>query len=582
MKLSNLNKYFYFFIYLFISVTPLKTEEAIDIWKKKSNNGTTEEKPITSDKLNIKDTNLKKVLSKKIIQENTINSSDVLEETKSLFGIYDPEENNFKLNMWSNTDGKEIRKIFSRIDKIKLSSVAEEIFIKTIMTHSFSPKSNLSEEEFLELKINWLIKNKKDALLEKFLNTNKEFKNKKKIISYLVDKNIAKAQLNEGCKKSEFISKEIRDSYLDKFKIYCLIFNDKKSEAQLNFDILKEQGLSDNFFDSKINFLLGINEKSDNKIKDNNLLNFYLSSITVKNFNYEPNAKTDKFIWEYMNAANLVKLEDLQDKEKIKTLEAAAKIGTFDKIKIFEIYKKQSFELNKLINAEELYQSLDGIDARALIYQKYLLSDNPANKIKLLLVLKDLFKKDDLSNVYTVFMSDRFKELRLKKIPAAYEEVVEKHIISEDEYSLGKIKYDDKVLHRSKVLRYYTEEDTPSQKTQKDLNNVYKKIKKNKKYFFSAKDLVLIESLANDGFVTPKEIKYKEFAKKYSVPDSLITLVANREIGLLALKFVEIIGQDDVYNLDPETIYFITNILNKAQLTKFRNKILVTALPLRV
>ena len=209
MKLSNLNKYFYFFIYLFISVTPLKTEEAIDIWKKKSNNGTTEEKPITSDKLNIKDTNLKKVLSKKIIQENTINSSDVLEETKSLFGIYDPEENNFKLNMWSNTDGKEIRKIFSRIDKIKLSSVAEEIFIKTIMTHSFSPKSNLSEEEFLELKINWLIKNKKDALLEKFLNTNKEFKNKKKIISYLVDKNIAKAQLNEGCKKSEFISKEI-------------------------------------------------------------------------------------------------------------------------------------------------------------------------------------------------------------------------------------------------------------------------------------------------------------------------------------------------------------------------------------
>ena len=132
------------------------------------------------------------------------------------------------------------------------------------------------------------------------------------------------------------------------------------------------------------------------------------------------------------------------------------------------------------------------------------------------------------------------------------------------------------------MLRYYTEEDTPPQKTQKDLNNVYKKIKKNKKYFFSAKDLVLIESLANDGFVTPKEINYKEFAKKYSVPDSLITLVANRESGLLALKFVEIIGQDDVYNLDPETIYFITNILNKAQLTKFRNKILVTALPLRV
>ncbi|MDC0472880.1 hypothetical protein OAN27_02770 [Pelagibacteraceae bacterium] len=582
MKLINLNKYFYFFIYLFISVTPLKTEEAIDIWKKEINKSTSKEKSISSDNLSIKNKNSKNELSKKIIQEKTISSSNILEESKSLLGIYDPEENNFKLNMWSNTDGKEIKKIFSRINKIKLSSVAEDIFIKTIMTHSFSPKSNLSEEEFIDLKINWLIQNKKDDLLEEFLNRNKEFKNKKKIISYLVDKNIAKAQLNEGCKKSEFISKEIRDSYLEKFKVYCLIFNNKKSEAQLNFDILKEQGLTDSFFESKINFLLGINEKPDNKIKDNNLLNFYLSSITVKNFSYEPNSKTNKFIWEYMNAANLVKLEDLQDKKKIKTLEAAAKIGTFDKLKIFEIYKKQSFELNKLINAEELYQSLDGIDSRALIYQKYLLSDNTEKKVKLLLLLKDLFKKDDLSNIYTVFMSDRLKELSLNEIPAAYEEIVAQNIFSEDEYFLGKIKYDDKVLHRSKILRYYTEEDTPSQKTQKDLNSVYKKIKKNKKYFFSAKDLVLIESLANDGFVTPKEINYKEFAKKYSVPESLKSLVDNREIGLLALKFVEIIGQDDVYNLDPETIYFITNILNKAELTRFRNKILITALPLRV
>ena len=76
-----------------------------------------------------------------------------------------------------------------------------------------------------------------------------------------------------------------------KFKIYCLIFNDKKNEAQLIFDLLKEQKLSDSFFNNKINFLLGISEKADNKIKDNNLLNFYLSSITVPNFKYEPNEK---------------------------------------------------------------------------------------------------------------------------------------------------------------------------------------------------------------------------------------------------------------------------------------------------
>ena len=46
------------------------------------------------------------------------------------------------------------------------------------------------------------------------------------------------------------------------------------------------------------------------KVKDDNLLNFYLSSVTIPNFKYEPNAKTKKSIWEYMNAANLISIED--------------------------------------------------------------------------------------------------------------------------------------------------------------------------------------------------------------------------------------------------------------------------------
>jgi len=37
-----------------------------------------------------------------------------------------------------------------------------------------------------------------------------------------------------------------------------------------------------------------------------------------------------------------------------------------------------------------------------------------------------------------------------------------------------------------------------------------------------------------------------------------------------------------VNNLDPETIYFITNLLNKLELKVFRNEILSSALPLRI
>ena len=583
MKLLNLNKYFYLFIFILILINPLSAEDAVDIWKKKKAEEKKQDIPLGSQiDENNKETKIKfdKVDSSlgniKITEDFEKN-----ETVKPIYGIFDPEENNFNLNMWLETDGNEIKDAFKRINKINLSNSAEEIFVNTIMTYSYLPAKNISEKEFLNLKIDWLIENQKDSILEKFLIKNNDFSRKKKIIQYLVDKNLAKANLSEGCSKAEFIGKDIKDSYLEKFKIYCLIFNNKKGEAQLLFDILKEQKLSNKIFNNRINFLLGITDKAETKIQDNNLLNFYLASITIPNFSYEPSEKTNKYIWEYLNAANLVEIKDLEDKEKIRTFEIAANKNTLDKSKIFEIYKKIEFDLNTLIKAEETYQSLDSIESRALIYQKFLLSDNVDNKIKYLFLLKDLFKKDNLSNVFTKFMSDRLEEIKPSDIPSEFDDLVKKNIFSDEEYKLGKIKFDDKIFHKSKVLKFYTQPGASIQKSQKDLNNVLKKIKKNKKYFFSVKDLALLESLEMDGFKIPKEIDHKNISKQYDIPQGLMDLVKKREIGLLALKFVEIIGEDEISDLDPESIYFITNLLNEAKLIKFRKKVLIASLPLR-
>ncbi len=577
MILKSLNKLVSFFI-LFSFFLPLQAEEKIDIWKKENKEN---KEIINKDKIEKVSPQGSKIINTTKIDKNIKIEDNITEneEELNIVGIYDPAKNDFSLNMWSQTDAEKVRSSFKRINKIQLSNIATNLFENTILSSAYPPK-NMSDVEFIDLKINWLIENKRIDLIEKFLKQNNTFPNKKKLIQYLVDHNIAKADIKEGCKKINFLDKNIKDSYLEKFKIYCLVFNKKNNEAQLQLDILREENQSDKYFDDKINFLLDVTSKTSNKIKDDNLLNFYLSSVTIKNFKYEPKKETQKIIWEYLNAANLIKLDDNRDKDKLKSLEIAANQNQFDKNKIFEIYSNISFDLNSLIKAEDVYQNFDNIDARALIYQKYLLSDNEENKVKLLFILKDLFNRDKLSNIFTNYLSDQLRKINKEKIPESYVEVIEKNIVSEKELKLGKVKFNDKVLHRSRVLKFYLKE-TDQKKAQKDFIKIYKKIKKNRKYFFSAKDLALVESLAKDGFELPKELDYKEIAKEYSVPTNLLQLAKSEESAFLILKLVEIIGEDEAYNLDPETIYFITHLLNQNNLKKIRNEILITALPQR-
>ena len=318
MKLSDLNKFFFYLI-IFLNLSISNAQEEVDIWKKDNSNNN-EESVQKDKKIESPIINKNTITTNNIIQEKTPNDS----EESSLYGIWDPDTYNFELSMWSNTDGRSIEKTISRISKLNLSETAESIFLNTIFSYSYAPE-NISEKEFLDLKINWLIKNKKDKIIEEFLKKNNDFPNKNKIIQYLVDRNISEANIKIGCEKVNFIGRDIKDPYLEKFKIYCLVFNNKKSQAQLLHDILKEQKQSDKFFDNAINFLLGIDDNKNKKIKDNNLLNFYLSSVTFPNFKYEPTNKTKKSIWEYMNAANLIAVDDINDKDKIRNLETAAK-----------------------------------------------------------------------------------------------------------------------------------------------------------------------------------------------------------------------------------------------------------------
>ena len=67
-----------------------------------------------------------------------------------------------------------------------------------------------------------------------------------------------------------------------------------------------------------------------------------------------------------------------------------------------------------------------------------------------------------------------------------------------------------------------------------------------------------------------------------NIPNDINLLINNNEIGLVLLRLVEFIGEDELKEIGPETLYFMITILNKLNLDKIRNDILIEVLPLKL
>ena len=567
------------FIFFF---TKSYSTEPVDIWNNENINNNT----------NNQNENNKNQPESEIIKiDNNIKILDgvnleiVEKQEEKLVGLYDPEENGLSLSMWSTSDGEDIKNTLDRINKLNLSNFSEDLLFRILFTNSFAPTKSFTSEEFLTFKVNWLMKNKRISDLEKLLASNpSEVSKNAKVINFLVNEYLSTSDIKSSCEKVELMDRKIKNRYLEKFLIYCFIYQDKTEEAILNYEILKESGFKDSFFEDKIFYLLGIKNSNNQIIKDDNLLNFFISHITSKKFLYKPTDNTDKYIWKYLSSVNLLNAEDLNPEEEAKTItvyEKAAAEGLVDEEELFNIYYNLNFNLNQLLNAKEMYKTLPSYKARALVYQKMLLSENIDNKLNLIFLLKDLFEEEKLLSAYKKKMETTLQNLDSDDIPDRYEEIVSQ-IISNQQKIKKSIKYNNEVIHQSKILNYFLEDDYKISKIEKDLKTVFKKIKKNKKYFISIKDIIVLNSLKKDGVNLPKDLKYNDLEEKLVVPEGLNSLADENQIGLVLLKIVEIIGEDALENLDPETIYFVTKILNKLELIKIRNQVLIKTIPKRV
>ena len=87
-----------------------------------------------------------------------------------------------------------------------------------------------------------------------------------------------------------------------------------------------------------------------------------------------------------------------------------------------------------------------------------------------------------------------------------------------------------------------------------------------------------------EGFHSPvvsSALQFSQITKEVLCNDIQL-LIDNGEAGLALLRLVEIIGQDEIETIGPETLYFIISTLNQLDIDPLRNKILLKVLPLKV
>ena len=584
LKLLNRKCFIIFLLSFFISLN-VQSQEPIDIWS-------IEEKSNTNKVLNTKNDDDKEIPQNSIYEMQSQSNSELsIEQSQTLVskevklvGLYDPEENGLDINMWSNSNGDQILNIFKRIDKLNLSQDASEIMDILLLTNAYYPKQNITEEQFLEIKSNWLIKKSNYQLIESYLLKNQIINENSKLTKYLVDYYLSESNVKKACEIFSEIKDSIEDVYLSKFNIYCLIHNNKKEEAQLLIDLKKElNDFNDKFFEKKINYLMGYTNEPDTEISENTILNFHLSHITNPDFKFEPKNSTAKEIWRYLSTSNLLyKINDIEINEldKIANIEKATHDGNYSEKELFELYKRFQFTINQLLNIKESTKVLPAIEARALIYQGILITTNIEKKLELMNALKNSFKIDEIEDAFSDELRNLLSDIDEQEVPSNYTTFYQNYI-DKKENKLSNIKINNKILHQSKLINHFILENGLSD-INKDVNNLLKKIKKDKKYFFSKKDIILIESLKSDGVKVLDKFNTLYEPNDYEMPSDIQIFINSGDMAATILRVIEVIGRDELKNIDDDTLYFIISALNQLDIDPIRNKILLKVLPLKV
>ena len=244
LKLLNKKYLSIFFCFLFLQSFKSFSNEPVDIWNLENQNDPNVSSSDDDAEKNISSTNA--IYEIQIEKEKKLNIQEdqtLISKKIEIVGLYDPSENGLTIDMWKNSDGNRVLDLYNKTKKIDLSDDSKEILKIALLTNSYFPSKNITNEDFLKLKQGWLLENSDLNLIEEYLIKNKKNSGSNELIKFLINEYLSNSEIEKSCKIFSKINYVITDDYLSKFNIYCLINNNKKEEAQYYLILKKNKDL---------------------------------------------------------------------------------------------------------------------------------------------------------------------------------------------------------------------------------------------------------------------------------------------------------------------------------------------------
>ena len=221
-----LNRLVLLVLIFFVSISHYANAETKDIWQQSKEIKTSaikeEAKP---EQLPSTIFNVEKKDSVNLSITNIAETNIEEKNREIIFGIYDPEATGIPIDFWKNIDPI-IFKDFEKAMLEKQDNKAFQILIKKI----FFSKINLNSFEdngkaYLNFISSLLAENKNIELIDEVIDQNSLLLNNQKLLRFLIDHHFSLYQISKACGYAEQMGPDIQDIELQKFKIYCLVFN---------------------------------------------------------------------------------------------------------------------------------------------------------------------------------------------------------------------------------------------------------------------------------------------------------------------------------------------------------------------